>query len=511
MYTWYYIYLVVFVCVFWINKYLLSTNIIDKFYRIVNNDFFFNNFYFFWTNLWYLPFIFFLIIVSFLIHKSLIVNNFIVIFIISYTWFNNIIFLNFYNSNIVNYHSLVFQEGLNTLLLNSINKIHPALLYTSTYIFFLVLFTISANVTHKQQYCSFMLLNFIKPIKYLIYISILTLFLGSWWATQEGSWGGWWNWDTSEVFGLLILFKILLYFHRNIFLNSLKLHWIHTLISFYILLSFYLFMQLNFNLISHNFGFHISKFINIEVFLLNLLFLIFIFTKIKVSKYRIYIFYYLYPVKKNVQSLTNVIFFIINVIFFITTLSLINDFFWINFTLNFFNSYTNFNFIICIMIIFLFISFKSNRFNYILFYFLMLSNPLHYVYIYLKNFKKTSIFVLHYLIFFSLLLTTTYHNITLNNWLNLHLVGFKSNVNTINYDMKNLWFQGSLILNSTSFEGKEFNLNLVSSILVQNFYPIEFNTMFIITIVDILAALLFVCFNMFGVIYLTRISKVIVF
>lgn len=146
-----------------------------------------------------------------------------------------------------------------------------------------------------------------------------------------------------------------------------------------------------------------------------------------------------------------------------------------------------------------------------LFYFLILGNPVYHAYIYLKNFKKVSVFILHYLIFSSLLLTTIYYNITLNNWLSLQEVGFNSNISMINYDIKSLWFQSSLVLNSTSFEGKEFNLSLVSNVLVQNFYPLEFNMTFIITVRDILAALLFVCFNIISILYLTMISKVIVF
>ncbi len=37
-------------------------------------------------------------------------------------------------------------------------------------------------------------------------ITGVTLFLGMWWAFCMGTWGGWWNWDISELF-LLILFS----------------------------------------------------------------------------------------------------------------------------------------------------------------------------------------------------------------------------------------------------------------------------------------------------------------
>ena len=511
LYTYHYAYITIFLCTFWVDKYLLSINTIDKLYRIVSNDFFYNNFYFFWTNLWYLPSFFFIFITIFLIYKNLVTTNFSVAVIIIFTLLNNTIFLNFYTNNVNNYYSLIFQEGLNTLLLNSVNKIHPALLYISTYIFFSILLKNYTVTIFKLQAPSFMILNLIKPIKYLIYISIFTLFLGSWWAVQEGSWGGWWNWDASEVFGLLILYKILNYFHINVFLKSVKLHQVHSMISLFTLLSFYLFMQLNFNLISHNFGFHISKFINTEVSLLNLLFFIFIVTKLKVYKYLTYVPHYLYPIKKNIQSTNSLVFLGLSIIFFITLIMIINDFFWINFTLNFFNFYVNFNYMISIIIISLLTILKSNRVNYLLFYSWNLSNAHYYLYIFLKRFDKFKVIILHYVVFTSLLLTLIYYNIVINNWEKLWIPGLYSNINIVIYDNKTLGFINSLVMNSTSSEGKSFNLNLISSLLVQNFYPLELNMLFMITSEDILTILLFICFTITIILYLIMMSKIIVF
>jgi cytochrome c biogenesis factor len=36
--------------------------------------------------------------------------------------------------------------------------------------------------------------NKIKLAIYFLSILLLGLILGGWWAYQEGSWGGWWNW-----------------------------------------------------------------------------------------------------------------------------------------------------------------------------------------------------------------------------------------------------------------------------------------------------------------------------
>lgn len=49
-----------------------------------------------------------------------------------------------------------------------------------------------------------------------------TLFLGGWWAFQEFTWGGWWNWDGVEVPLLLLsLYVTLIKFH-NIYSRSCR-------------------------------------------------------------------------------------------------------------------------------------------------------------------------------------------------------------------------------------------------------------------------------------------------
>jgi hypothetical protein len=99
-----------------------------------------------------------------------------------------------------------------------------------------------------------------------MYIILIALFLGSWWAFQEGTWGGWWNWDPSEVFGLLFLILQLTNLHENT--NYFKLVKVHkkTLISASLLLGVYFFIQLNFEIISHNFGVKFFFFFNNNLF-----------------------------------------------------------------------------------------------------------------------------------------------------------------------------------------------------------------------------------------------------
>lgn len=110
--------------------------------------------------------------------------------------------------------------------------------------------------------------NFQREVSNSLFIIFLALFLGSWWALQEGTWGGWWNWDASEVLGLLVFlyFYIELHSHQTIYLFWRKQVKIQTFLII-ILLSYY-FIQLNFELTSHSFGTRFNHFFNNHIFFL---------------------------------------------------------------------------------------------------------------------------------------------------------------------------------------------------------------------------------------------------
>jgi cytochrome c biogenesis factor len=132
----------------------------------------------------------------------------------------------------------------NLLLNNGINKVHPFLIYLCW--LSLVLFGNKFYSKASSYYSNTL------HTSVLIAVAFLGLILGGWWAYQEGSWGGWWNWDPSEMFGLLILLSIALKLHtKTIFSTKLSLL---VLVSILPLLMYYLFLQLNFSLLSHNFG-----------------------------------------------------------------------------------------------------------------------------------------------------------------------------------------------------------------------------------------------------------------
>jgi hypothetical protein len=110
---------------------------------------------------------------------------------------------------------------LNKNLLNGIMNIHP-FVYMYLYIYF-----------HKTNFHK---TNFYKNILYIIF---LLLFLGSYWAAQELSWGGWWSWDIIEstialmlVVGLwLFHFKINFFFFKKILERILVFFFVFNKIS----------------------------------------------------------------------------------------------------------------------------------------------------------------------------------------------------------------------------------------------------------------------------------------
>lgn len=101
---------------------------------------------------------------------------------------------------------------------------------------------------------------------FVVTLNLIALLLGSWWALQEGTWGGWWNWDSSETFGLEVSLLTLLLIHsspKSSFSSNLRIR--HLLLTCAFVGS-YFFIQLNFELVSHNFGSKFFFFFNNNLF-----------------------------------------------------------------------------------------------------------------------------------------------------------------------------------------------------------------------------------------------------
>ena len=217
--------------------------------------------YFFWLDLSYqllFYLVLYLIIVSFQPYQLKL--NFFIFFIF---------FL--YNSGLEDFFTLNYYLNYtdysnfpnNNLLTNCLNKYHPLLFFTSLILLFYLFSQRLSNFLIQSSYTtSSQLTSFFKFRYKIIFFNWVSLFLGSWWALQEWSWGGWWNWDPSETFGLIpgaifiilshlfLSVKVLRYFKFKLFhLTNLFLISIFTI-------------QLNFELLSHNFGLKFFHFFN---------------------------------------------------------------------------------------------------------------------------------------------------------------------------------------------------------------------------------------------------------
>lgn len=245
---------------FFLGKNSPYTNVLDLYARIHLNQGYISLFHFFWTSFWYLPatyltliaFTYYFLGTKILSRSSTFLIS--IILILNYLEFSEYFFLNLSST-----HIIMRSELVNNLLTNSINKYHPLLFYVATIQLFKPF-----NINSKS----------ISLPKVETVTIIFTLALGSWWASQEGSWGGWWNWDPSEVFGLVVMLSLVLLSHRS--LRSLRTYTsIFSRISTSLLTFFvYFFIQVNFDIVSHNFGTKIDTYVSTLNFLLLLSFCI---------------------------------------------------------------------------------------------------------------------------------------------------------------------------------------------------------------------------------------------
>lgn len=317
------------------------SNVNDTLSRLFMNDFFVNSYYILWTSFWYLPT--FLIVTFSLLLLNLTKNG------LGYTWLVIgviliIISIHYQNLNTYNYLIDNCSSNFNVLLSNSVNKFHPALFYATLLHPFTMLQMSLTNSRRKYTVNQSLLHNTLVS-NALTPVIIFTLFLGSWWALQEGSWGGWWNWDPSEVFGLLVMLYYLYILHKLQKFTNQPVLVVYLKILTQLILAAYVFIQLNFDLVSHNFGTRVDQFIDIsQNFLVTVLF---ISTLIVMTVYRLsreltktsIIFDHSATRKNNFTLVWHALITLILVFILLSSFSLLlNDFLWKLLTVNVFNS-----------------------------------------------------------------------------------------------------------------------------------------------------------------------------
>jgi len=434
MYTYYYDY--------------LSRNSVD--------DFFINNYYYFWTSFWYIPTLMALFFV-FYIYTS----DFTLIFIYKLSisllvilWYE---ILDYWLMSVKEYELLICSDNINPLLLNSINKYHPLIFYYST-LLSIVFSSITLCINFSTCNRPFLTKNLIYKLPDYVIFNFLsinfTLFLGSWWALQEGSWGGWWNWDPSEVFGMVIMVFTVINIHyisKGSFNNTYRYSF---LVYFTLSILLYIFIQLNFNLVSHNFGIKSSQFVNtIQFFFLVFLFIILrILLVIKTFNYSLknFILYVDTRLTRTFSlghKLTRYLFYLTSLVLTIVLsfYPLINDFLWKVNCISILNIPINFPNLIILIIIYTYSVFFTSTTYYLLLliYSITLGPQYMLMLTVIYSFKASNI--IHNNILIILILNFINYNKVLVNW----YFGLKNNYVDSLYSIKYFYNLTPSIFNNT--------------------------------------------------------------
>jgi len=242
--------------------------------RLSPNDAFLGTYYFWWTNLTYLPLFFFAITLlaftyaattryAFWVLASPILYLLYPLELVDYLALNTDIFISMYSS-----------YGLNTLLTNVLNRYHPLIFYLSVITLSVVMASSYRSSSQARFNADSISLRSQPSLGWLaIWINLLALWMGSWWALQEGTWGGWWNWDSSEVFGLIISLLLLWLLHSKLNIRKLVPVTVKGVLAWLSIAFSYFFIQLNFDLVSHNFGAKFFFFFNNNLFFIEVILL----------------------------------------------------------------------------------------------------------------------------------------------------------------------------------------------------------------------------------------------
>lgn len=253
-----------------------SSLMLDAINRYNINDTFVSSYYLYWTVFFYLPqftSVLILVIVYFArggvvfdqsckITILLILSNFIYVTEI----------VDFLGGNSTLSLVTPTDVNINTLLLNLLNRYHPLLFYASTALLFHLLYNVLFAASGFTNHYNFNLFfySFKSKLLFILILNLVSLWLGSWWAFQEGTWGGWWNSDASEMLGLVVFIIVSTLVHKRCAVNTSRyvLASLHSgCLSFALL---YFFIQINYELTSHNFGSRFFFFFNNNLLLFNL-------------------------------------------------------------------------------------------------------------------------------------------------------------------------------------------------------------------------------------------------
>lgn len=264
-----------------------ETILLDIILRLELNDTLINAFSFYWTSFSYLPHFLILLFYSCVFYvQTQIMRPSLLIFPMFYlnTFFRqtNTIWLEFNHEE-----HLILNSFVNELLLNSLNKYHPFLFYSSSTLLIFTCIIFLNNLGSRRLFkTSTTSLIEMRIVILTLIINLISLFLGSWWALQESTWGGWWNWDASEVFGLLVSFSSLMRLHSLQTFNNRYLFYIKYWVWIFFFFISYVIVQISFSMLSHNFGIEILGVFNSHLFIISFTIFCFSWPTIFLTQYR---------------------------------------------------------------------------------------------------------------------------------------------------------------------------------------------------------------------------------
>lgn len=336
--------------------------------RLNPNDSLINSFNFFWTSFTYLPAFFFTCLLITLTLYSIRTSGYWIYVFLFLLIAYSIEMFDFIG---LNYHYSIRDKNLtsiNLLLSNNLNKYHPFIFYFSVFLLTPLILLLS----NLQRSANLFIGSFSLFLTYGLTIKVVcwnsfALFLGSWWAVQEGTWGGWWNWDASEVLGLLVSLIGVQVFHTRLrwdSMISLLERSIHLMGAF---VFSYFFIQLNFDLVSHNFGSKFFFFFNNNLFFLEVLgicILIGLAHSLIIYKVRNQSFVMLVQNSNISGSTFNwlgfcILYAAITVVLFSSFLPLLNYFIWNYLSLNSFNSHFDIRLFVIVVFLLIIITFSK--------------------------------------------------------------------------------------------------------------------------------------------------------
>lgn len=443
------------------TSFLFNSFLIDLWSRINTNESLLNYYYFWWTNPWYIAILFFTILYIWLTflttHLFYPFRTLLIIFIFLYFLETQFFLVSNYSLFIINLNL----SNFNTFLFNNFNKYHPFILYSTAAIFLITSLTfvsiLKSNFYFSKTATQTNYFNFNELM--LLFFSSISLFLGSWWASQEASWGGWWNWDSSETLGLLLLIYI-----------SLLVHFVYTKIphvnNYYFNLFFslfvfasYFFIQLNFDLSSHNFGIKFFFFFNNNFFFIEIIYCIFtlfflFFFKKKFHKLFFFKNIFFLKTKHSLFSYNNLIRgLVLSLIFLTVALSvffsysdIINFFFWSTFGFNISNNEPSFDNLSYFFLIYFTIFFLEINSIPAIYAILFICKSL-WLFLLLFNIDRSRFTTLHFfLILFILLIIVSQHTESLNFSL------ISEHLDFLNYDILNNFLVRNFSINFFFYE-----------------------------------------------------------